>query len=103
MRRTQQSSIEALEKAIEQQKNMRDFDFVNDLKMLLNVYPKTSKRDYLASVSYTHLELDFLFGIAKGRWGVRGAKTVYNNSVRNENITYGGLYNMAVHLGVGWN
>lgn len=48
MRRTQQSSIEALEKAIEQQKNMRDFDFVNDLKMLLNVYPKTSKRDYLA-------------------------------------------------------
>lgn len=48
-------------------------------------------------------ELDFLLGIAKGRWGVRGAKTVYNNSVRNENITYDGLYSMAVHLGVGWN
>ena len=48
-------------------------------------------------------ELDFLFGIAKGRWGVRGAKTVYNNSVRNENVSYDGLYSMAVHLGVGWN
>lgn len=48
-------------------------------------------------------ELEFLHSIAQGRWGVRGAKTVYSNSVRNENVTYDGLYAMAVHLGVGWN
>ena len=47
MRRTQQSSIEALEKAIEEQKNTRDFNFVNDLKMLRKQYTCTSKRDYL--------------------------------------------------------
>ena len=48
-------------------------------------------------------ELEFLHSSAQGRWGVSGAKTVYSNSVRNEDITYDGLYGMAVHLGVGWN
>lgn len=38
MRRTQQSSIEALEKAIEEQKNTRDFNYINDLKMLRKQY-----------------------------------------------------------------
>ena len=47
MRRTQQTSIAALEKAIEEQKNARDFNFVNDLKMLRKQYTNTSKRDYL--------------------------------------------------------
>ena len=47
MRRTQQSSIEALEKAIEEQKNTRDFNYINDLKMLRKLYTCTSKRDYL--------------------------------------------------------
>ena len=47
MRRTQQSSIEALEKAIEEQKNTRDFNYINDLKMLRKQYTCTSKRDYL--------------------------------------------------------
>lgn len=47
MRRTQQTSIAALEKAIEEQKNMREFNFVNDLKMLRKQYTCTSKRDYL--------------------------------------------------------
>lgn len=46
MRRTQQSSIEALEKAIEEQKNTRDFNYINDLKMLRKQYTCTSKRDY---------------------------------------------------------
>lgn len=48
-------------------------------------------------------ELEFLHSIAQGPWGVRGAKTVYSNSVHHEDITYDGLYGMAVHLGVGWN
>ncbi len=48
-------------------------------------------------------ELDFLLSVAKGRWGIRGAVTVYNNSIRNEDVTYKGLYNMATHLGVGFN
>ena len=47
MRRTQQSSIEALEKAIEEKKNTRDFNYINDLKMLRKQYTCTSKRDYL--------------------------------------------------------
>ena len=41
MRRTQQSSIEALEKAIEEQKNTRDFNYINDLKMLRKQYTCT--------------------------------------------------------------
>lgn len=47
MKRTQQTSIDALAAAIEQQKNARDFDFVNDLKMLRKQYTHTSKRDFL--------------------------------------------------------
>lgn len=47
MRRTQQTSIAALEKAIEEQKTARDFNFINDLKMLRKQYTNTSKRDYL--------------------------------------------------------
>ena len=47
MRRTQQSSIEALEKAIEEQKSTRDFNYRDDLKMLRKQYTCTSKRDYL--------------------------------------------------------
>lgn len=46
-------------------------------------------------------ELDFLLGIAQGRWGIRGAVNVYNNSVKNEDISYDGLYKMAVNMGVG--
>ena len=48
MKRTQQTSIDALAEAIEQQKNARDFNFVDDLKMLRKQYTKTSKRDFLA-------------------------------------------------------
>ncbi len=48
MKRTQQTSIDALAEAIEQQKNARDFNFINDLKMLRKQYTKTSKRDFLA-------------------------------------------------------
>ena len=48
-------------------------------------------------------ELDFLLSVAKGRWGIRGAVTVYNNSIRNEDVSIKGLYSMATHLGVGFN
>lgn len=47
MRRTQQSSIAALEKAIEEQKRTREFNFINDIKMLRKQYTCTSKRDFL--------------------------------------------------------
>lgn len=46
-------------------------------------------------------ELEFLLSIAQGRWGIRGAVNVYRNSVKNEDITYDGLYRMAVNMGVG--
>lgn len=48
-------------------------------------------------------ELEFLLSVAKGRWGIRGAVTVYNNSIRNEDVSYKGLYSMATHLGIGFN
>lgn len=50
MKRTQKESVEGLLKGIEDAKNMREFDYIKDLKMLLNAYTKTSKRDYLALI-----------------------------------------------------
>lgn len=50
MKRTQKESVEDLLKGIEDAKNMREFDYIKDLKMLLNAYTKTSKRDYLALI-----------------------------------------------------
>lgn len=46
-------------------------------------------------------ELDFLHGISRSKWGVRGAVNVYNNAVNNENITYDGLYGVARSMGIG--
>lgn len=50
MKRTPKESVEGLLKGIEDAKNAREFDFLKDLKMLLNAYTKTSKRDYLALI-----------------------------------------------------
>ena len=41
MKRTQKESVEGLLKGIEDAKNMREFDYIKDLKMLLNAYTKT--------------------------------------------------------------
>lgn len=46
-------------------------------------------------------ELNFLHDVARGPWGIRGAVTIYNNSILNKDVSYNGLYSMAVHLGVG--
>lgn len=46
-------------------------------------------------------ELDFLHGISRSRWGVRGAVNVYNNAVNNEDITFNGLHGMARSMGIG--
>ena len=50
MKRTPKESVEGLLKGIEDAKNAREFDFLKDLKMLLNAYTKISKRDYLALI-----------------------------------------------------
>ncbi len=46
-------------------------------------------------------ELDFLHGIGRSKWGIRGAVNVYNNAVNNEDIGYEGLYSMARTMGIG--
>jgi len=46
-------------------------------------------------------ELAFLYGIGQSKWGIRGAVTVYNNAVNNEDITHDGLYSVARQLGIG--
>ena len=50
MKRTQQSSVDALLKAVEAAKTENQYNIFKDLKMLLEAYPKTSKRDYLALI-----------------------------------------------------
>lgn len=45
--RTKQESIKGLLEAIDAQKSSRDFNILNDLKMLHKRYANTSKRDYL--------------------------------------------------------
>ena len=50
MKRTPKESVEGLLKGIEDAKNAREFDFLKDLKMLLNAYTKTRKREYLALI-----------------------------------------------------
>ena len=46
-------------------------------------------------------ELEFLHGVCRSKWGVRGAVNVYNNAVNNEDISYKGLYGMARNMGIG--
>lgn len=46
-------------------------------------------------------EQDFLLGISKSKWGIRGAVNLYNNAVNNENISYDGLLTMAREMGIG--
>lgn len=46
-------------------------------------------------------QLDFLLGISRSKWGVRGAVNVYNNATNNEDISYDGLFNMSRQMGIG--
>lgn len=46
-------------------------------------------------------ELDFLHGIGRSKWGIRGAVNVYNNAINNEDVSYDGLYSMARTMGIG--
>ena len=50
MKRTQQSSVDALLRAVEAAKTESQYNIFKDLKMLLEAYPKTSKRDYLTLI-----------------------------------------------------
>lgn len=46
-------------------------------------------------------EIDFLLGIARSKWGIRGAVNVYNNAANNEDVSVKGLYTAARELGIG--
>lgn len=46
-------------------------------------------------------ELEFLLGICRSPWGIRGAANVYSNAANAENVEYKGLYAMAAHMGIG--
>lgn len=45
-------------------------------------------------------ELNFLIGVCKSKWGIRGAVNVYENSINNEDTSFDGLYKMARTLGI---
>lgn len=45
-------------------------------------------------------ELQFLIGICKSKWGIRGAVNVYENAINNEDTSFDGLYAMARTLGI---
>lgn len=46
-------------------------------------------------------ELDFLFKVARGRWGMRGAVTIYDNAANTEDISEKNLRAWAMNIGVG--
>lgn len=46
-------------------------------------------------------ELEFLLGISRSKWGIRGAVNVYNNAINNNNMGYDGLVGMAQTMGIG--
>lgn len=46
-------------------------------------------------------EIEFMHGISLSKWGIRGAVNVYNNAVNNSDISYKGLFNMALNMGIG--
>lgn len=45
-------------------------------------------------------ELQFLMGVCKSKWGIRGAVNVYDNAINNEDVSVNGLYAMARTLGI---
>ncbi len=45
-------------------------------------------------------ELNFLLGVCKSKWGIRGATNVYENAINNEDISVDGLFAMARTLGI---
>ncbi len=45
-------------------------------------------------------ELEFLLGIARSKWGIRGAVNVYNNASNNEDVSYDGLFSMSRQMGM---
>lgn len=46
-------------------------------------------------------ELDFLLGVCRSPWGIRGAVNLYSNAASTEDISYDNLYRMAAHMGIG--
>lgn len=60
----------------------------DDIKLL---FPKIEESEVI----------EFLVGISRSKWGIRGAVNVYNNSVSSDDISLSGLKNMAVSMGIG--
>lgn len=52
------------------------------------------------SSSTNKKELSFLLGVARSKWGVRGAVNIYDGAINNEDVSFDGLYSMAVMLGI---
>lgn len=48
----------------------------------------------------TEKEIQFLSGVCKSKWGIRGAVNVYENSLNNEDTSFNGLFAMARTLGI---
>ncbi len=59
-----------------------------DIKML---FPKLEDKE----------ALNFLHGISRTKWGIRGAVNVYNNAVSSDDVSSNGLKNMAINMGIG--
>lgn len=45
-------------------------------------------------------ELQFLGGVCRSKWGIRGAVNVYRNAVDNDDISYNSLYARARNMGI---
>lgn len=61
-----------------------------DVEKLFPVLKESGKRK----------ELDFLKGVCKSKWGIRGATNVYENSINNDDVSVKGLFAMARTLGI---
>lgn len=60
-----------------------------DIRKLFPLYGSDNKR-----------EVEYLLGISRSKWGIRGAVNVYNNATNHENISYDGLFNMSCQMGI---
>lgn len=46
-------------------------------------------------------QMDFLLGVSKSKWGIRGAVNVYENAINGEDLSYKGLVTQARTMGIG--
>ncbi|MDO4772970.1 MAG: AAA family ATPase [Bacillota bacterium] len=76
-------------------------------RIRLNKYYNTKKilvediRLLFPAVAEDKEVIEFLLGISRSKWGIRGAVNIYNNAVSSDDLSVTGLKNMAVSMGVG--